>query len=541
LRIALAAQLGADLMMREMTGVQCAGREGPVGINNWYALGQVYAFLGGSLVFDDYLFKKHVTFTIAQLAAAMVLQGRGPDPTYFQGILAGSYNLLNGLVKGRFRARLTIGDDCQFVEETNTEEKLNLIIAVNPDPAANTEVPNDINPEVEFMFPVGQIFMLPNTNGDNDYYRFEVLQAQLGSSEGAVAGVAPYANGRNTLRFVPDALLEPFTTYLFSVRVEVKERRGGTWQTLLENGQPVIIDTVVTFTTGAADSILLLSNISAAYPVPGQQNFHVDEFSQGYLQLEKWQPDLLDNRDVEVVMEQDGQTFLEKVILDPERKTIAFSLPNLQTGVVTRLQLKDRGNSRELFAFEFRTSNYRTFSEKMATTQRISRQKEGAQFSTDHYLTDEFPDEIDFGQLWKLEVALDDPWYRQFTEPILYTQYPNDYFNAQHEDPDIGFPPVEAVRIQENKNDNTFVITNGFYQMVEQDFYLFKTMVVDYLSEFLRSIDRTDVIDREGGIRPGAQEQFKELLPEDKRYILDLYSATYLAPAIPSPGYLIHY
>lgn len=77
LLVTLSAQLGADLLMREMVGVQCAGRDGPVGINNWYAIGQVFAFLGGSIVFDDVLFRKHVTFTIAQLAAAMLLQGRG--------------------------------------------------------------------------------------------------------------------------------------------------------------------------------------------------------------------------------------------------------------------------------------------------------------------------------------------------------------------------------------------------------------------------------------------------------------------------------
>ncbi|MCB0600778.1 MAG: hypothetical protein KDC28_06105 [Saprospiraceae bacterium] len=540
LLVTLSAQLGADLLMREMVGVQCAGRDGPVGINNWYAIGQVFAFLGGSIVFDDVLFRKHVTFTIAQLAAAMLLQGRGPDPTFFQGILAGQYNLLNGLIKGSFRARLSIGDDCELVEQSSAEERLNLIVGVNPDPVLDTEIPTDINPSVDFMFPVGSTFVLPNADGTNNYFRFEVAKAALTSAQGPVDGIIPFATGKNQLQFQPNALLAPHTQYQFAVSLRVKERVNGTWRNVEENGQPVIIDTAIVFITGDGDSVLVLNNLTATYPVMGQQNFHPDEFELGYLRLQKWQPELLDDRKLEAVLEQNGHQFAIPITPDAGQLTLSFVLPSLETGQLTSLIIREQGGSTPLLAYNFRTSKYRTFYDKMAATRLTAHQKSNASFATDQYETDEPLDAADLENFWKLAVDIDIPWYQQFAGPVIYSQYPNATFNLTHEDEEVGFPPAEAVRLQQEEGSSSFVVTNGFYQMVEKDFYAFKTMVIDYLEEYLRGIDQSDVVDSKGS-SPSDMVQLRKILPDDMQYILTLYSTAYKDPPNASLEYQINY
>lgn len=540
LLIRLSAQLGADLLMRELTGLSCEGHEGPLGINSWYAIGQVYAYLGGSIVFDDVLFGKQVHFTIAELAAAMLLQGRGPDPTYFMGILAGRYNLLNGLIKGSFRARINLGDDCTITDPTSTSERLNLIVGVYPAPEANTGIPTDIDPSVDFMFPVGTAFVLPDADGSNDYFRFEISQVSLTSPQGPVEGIIPLAIGQNRLRFQPKALLAPHTEYRFSVSLRVKERVNSAWRNVEENGHAVTIDTVIVFTTGNLDSVLLLTNVQAAYPVMSQLNFHPGEFGFGYIRLEKWQPALLDHRLLEAVLEQNGKSFTVSVTADNVQKTLSYPLPELEHEALTRIIIREKDASANLLDYSFRTSKYDTFLEKMAAARQISSQKSTATFHTNRYETDEPPDEADLMVFWKLKVDIDLPWYHQFAELVIYSLYPNTSFDYSHEDTEIGFPPVEAVRLQQDEGSQYFSVSNGFYQMVEKDFYAFKTMVIDYLEEYLRGIDQSDIVDDQLSGQ-ALTEQLRQILPVDMHYILTLYNSTYKAPPNASLEYQINY
>lgn len=68
--------------------------------------------------------------------------------------------------------------------------------------------------------------------------------------------------------------------------------------------------------------------------------------------------------------------------------------------------------------------------------------------------------------------------------------------------------------------------------MVEKDFYAFKTMVIDYLEEYLRGIDQSDVVDSKGS-SPSDMVQLRKILPDDMQYILTLYSTAYKDPRMP--------
>src|SRR5690606_9279788 len=47
--IVIAVGAGADIMLRNYGNAQCAGRDGKVGIDGWYASGQAYVFLKGKV------------------------------------------------------------------------------------------------------------------------------------------------------------------------------------------------------------------------------------------------------------------------------------------------------------------------------------------------------------------------------------------------------------------------------------------------------------------------------------------------------------
>src|SRR5581483_7897806 len=103
------AGAGADIMIRQYTGVHCKDGDGPIGWNGWYATGQAYAYLqakAGIRVGGK-------SFSIFSAGLAAILQAKLPNPSWFKGEFGGTYSVLFGLVKGHFKIKFTIGDQCE--------------------------------------------------------------------------------------------------------------------------------------------------------------------------------------------------------------------------------------------------------------------------------------------------------------------------------------------------------------------------------------------------------------------------------------------
>ena len=107
--------LGFDIMLRDYGELQCKGRNGPVGINGWYANGQAYAYLQGECGVNLKLFFVKKKIPIIKAGAATLFQAKLPNPSWFKGYLGVKFNLLGGLVKGNIRLKLTFGEECELM------------------------------------------------------------------------------------------------------------------------------------------------------------------------------------------------------------------------------------------------------------------------------------------------------------------------------------------------------------------------------------------------------------------------------------------
>src|SRR5690606_17724974 len=98
---------------------KCIGRPGPVGNNGWYSMGQIYAYLYGEFgVKVDLAFIKG-NFPVAEAGVAAMLRGQFPNPVYFQGYVGMYYKILGGLISGRMRLKVEMGEECELENISN--------------------------------------------------------------------------------------------------------------------------------------------------------------------------------------------------------------------------------------------------------------------------------------------------------------------------------------------------------------------------------------------------------------------------------------
>ena len=60
------------------------------------------------------------------MSAAAALQAKLPNPSWFNGDIAGGYSVLGGLFKGSFSKGVTFGQTCSVVVETETQDSVDI-------------------------------------------------------------------------------------------------------------------------------------------------------------------------------------------------------------------------------------------------------------------------------------------------------------------------------------------------------------------------------------------------------------------------------
>lgn len=107
---------GFDLMLINVQNAHCSGSSEPVGVNGYYAMGQVYAYLDGGLGVRKYKDNGDLKneYNLGSLQVAALLQGKLPKPTFVYGAIGIQANVL-GVINFSFTADVELGDNCTLV------------------------------------------------------------------------------------------------------------------------------------------------------------------------------------------------------------------------------------------------------------------------------------------------------------------------------------------------------------------------------------------------------------------------------------------
>jgi len=292
LRMHLMAGLGLDMAFVSSSDMPCGDNPDP-GIAGFYATGQVYAYLGGSVSLHVDVWFAEGDFEIMKLAAAAVLQGGFADPTYVRGQVGGSYSILNGLIDGTFNFPFEAGTPCDAYGagalagldpiSDITPHHMDGIISGTP------AVDVGMNGELALTMKLDTPFDLKDYRANGSAYwrtfrlKLDAFQLKKGGTE--LSGTVEVASDKRQVLLIPGMYLDPYTTYTLTVRMRAEEQRdNGTWATALNQGQPALWDTTVTFKTGQGLTQLREQDLEYTYPFIGQRYVLQDECRKAVIQ-----------------------------------------------------------------------------------------------------------------------------------------------------------------------------------------------------------------------------------------------------------------
>ncbi|MBL0176839.1 MAG: hypothetical protein IPP94_16520 [Ignavibacteria bacterium] len=146
-------------LLRYPDNATCAGGAALTGVNKWYAQGGVaaYVIVNVTIHVDPkgapclYCCQGNhpngCDFTLANVTLGAYLLGGFPKPTWLQGQAGGSFNLLNGAVKGSFNVNIDYGSQCTpaagpetgpVVQAQDAAQEQNAMLIQSIYPANNT-------------------------------------------------------------------------------------------------------------------------------------------------------------------------------------------------------------------------------------------------------------------------------------------------------------------------------------------------------------------------------------------------------------------
>jgi hypothetical protein len=253
---ALGLHAGFDLAFDHFD-TDCDGvkSNNPIGIDGWYAQGQIYAGIYAKLSINIDMFLISGDFVIFEAQAAAVLKGGLPNPVWFKGAIGGRYEILDGLVEGSFHYNFSIGKQCSPAKDVFGEIKL--IADTYPNDANKTKLAADFVPTVAFNAKVNKeyTFTLNDKNGNDVVRRFRsagsLVEANLTDNLGNVIALkGEVSQDKYSMFFLPQSGTNASNTYTFTVKARLeeliggvydkvaKEFSGGTWQTAMKDNKP---------------------------------------------------------------------------------------------------------------------------------------------------------------------------------------------------------------------------------------------------------------------------------------------------------------
>jgi hypothetical protein len=275
---------GTDIMLQNYGIATCEGRSGPIGINGWYASGQGYSYLIGTIGIRI----KKSKFDIMSVSAAMLMQAKMPNPSWFSGNIAARYSVLGGLVKGKVNVSVVLGEECVLVSNANPLGDLKIIGDVSP-AGGNTDVDVFTAPQVSFNAAINKEFGMLGLNDVYSSYRVVLDEFKIKTSDNQnIDGTIQWNTAQDLATFKLKNILPGSKEITASVKVHIERKINSGWQAV--EGDPETKS--ISFKTGNEPKSIPESNVAYSYPLRNQYNFYKSEYTKGYIKLDMGQENL---------------------------------------------------------------------------------------------------------------------------------------------------------------------------------------------------------------------------------------------------------
>ena len=280
--------MGFDLALGH-TDAMCNNPPYRVGMDGWLAQGQVYAYLEANVGMQyNLLFLKGKVKILDAFIGAQ-LKGQIPNPSLFAGQLTGRYNVLNGLLKGKFNLKFEMiskkDKECMnSLYDPNYNPVADILIVGDkyPENDGDTDIPIFANPKLAYNLSVGQEMVLEEIDPDGNtkirYFRPDMHPTEgILLKKNGVTVPCNYVHESESSTLKPIQMLEPQTGYSLSYRFLWMEKVKGKWVPLKVNETIQEETGTVNFTTGKIPDVMVSEMLSYHAPGNKQRYWH-----QGY-------------------------------------------------------------------------------------------------------------------------------------------------------------------------------------------------------------------------------------------------------------------
>jgi len=272
------ALVGFDVALLHITNPGSCQVGSSFGMNNWYAIGQVYAYfaMGVDLHIDVGLFSGNVTLAKLQVGAA--IKAGMPNPTWMNGRIRIVGEALGGMVHVNQSMKLEIGDVC--IPEMDPLASIKLIAEVGPS-ADNASV--FAKPYVIFNLPMDNKpfkFNVMDKDGNETTrtFRFKVDQYKVTSADNGYVnqGTKQFSTDGYTMTIWSEQAFKEKMTYKITVHCKAEEFVNNKWQKPTGKSEE---EESISFTTGIAPDTISERHVVISYPMNGQNYFLKNEFN----------------------------------------------------------------------------------------------------------------------------------------------------------------------------------------------------------------------------------------------------------------------
>lgn len=283
----LHAASGGEFVLTNLgKNTHCKGSDSPIGINGWYANAQLWAYLDAKIGIKVKFLRKQRTFNIFDAAAGAILQGAGPNPFYFTGMVGCKYKVLGGLFKGTCSLKFEIGEPCE-IEKDKALLDQSIIASLTPD-NGSSDVNVFVSPQLLLNVATG-IEMPIDVDGQKNIYKVFVDKVKLykyATSE-EIKGSTVTDDEGLVVTFNPDDALESETQYKMEAKVSFRQLVSGNWVTAKDPDGSEYTESVTTvFTSGQRPNYIDPQHIVCSYPVDRMYNYYPKETGKGYICLD---------------------------------------------------------------------------------------------------------------------------------------------------------------------------------------------------------------------------------------------------------------
>lgn len=363
------ALAGFDVLISDLNAT-CDGKE--MGFNGWYAQGQAYAYIGGSI--------KFLGLTVASVEAGAVFQVKLPNPTWVRGDVLFKLNILR-IIKGEFWKTIERGKMCANMKmDINPFEGAKLIKTITPGDKSTNINPLDAEMRVEFTYDETTKKIYNAYTENYDYYFSQNQVKLLDKNKKEVNKsdylVTPNSSGRHFV-ITTKKTMEAFTDYYIWAKAEIvgeaKEEQ------------------LIKFTTGDRPTEFGMKDVVESYPLPNQRFFMKQELDgkamRGFIKLKQDLAYLFQAGEVFVLFFDKSDKMVahakatagtQNAYQEKSSSTVYFDIPKeLKTGSIYEIKIlgpdpqaakNNNAFGKVVFqGFWFGTSKYNNFQEKLNT------------------------------------------------------------------------------------------------------------------------------------------------------------------------------